>query len=370
MLFTLPNFWPYVRRGSERLVHDLASEMTRRGHRVTVLTRGPGARIRKATMDGFDVIYVPTATRLFSKLRIDPVDGFALPAFVGGLLKSADVTCAFYPVDGVGLSLAARVRRRPFVISVHGWPELSFIQRRHPRMQRALAAGMRKAARVTVLSHGAALRMREEFGVGADVLYPGTFTATWMLPRPPTSRRTVVCSAAVDDPRKRVDLLVRAFLDVAKDTPDLDLLLVGPGDPSSALALVRELAPDVAPRVTHRFVESAELPEVFAGCTVGALTSERETFGLVVLEYLASGMPAVGSDDAGVPEILTPGTGALFSGDVAGCADALRRALALAADPSSVEACRARAADFDWSRKGDAHEELFLEAARSKARRA
>ena len=94
MLFTLPNFWPYVRRGSERLVHDLASEMTRRGHRVTVLTRGPGARIRKATMDGFDVIYVPTATRLFSKLRIDPVDGFALPAFVGGLLKSADVTCA------------------------------------------------------------------------------------------------------------------------------------------------------------------------------------------------------------------------------------------------------------------------------------
>ena len=362
MLFTLPNFWPYVRRGSERLVHDLAQEMGARGHRVTVVTRGHGARVRRVPMDGFEVVYCPTATRLFERLHVDPLEGFMAPAFVAGLLTKADVACAFYPVDAIGLSLAARFRRRPFIVSVQGWPDLAFIEQRHPRLKRPLFRAFREAARVTVLSKGAVRRMWGEFGVESVALYPGTFTAAWLRPREESERRTIVCSAAVDDERKRVDLLVRAFVDVAKDIPDLDLLLVGPGDATAVLERARALDPEIAPRITHRFVESSQLPSIFARCTIGALTSVDETFGLVVLVYLAAGMPAVGSDDAGIPEIITPGTGELFrADDAADCAAAIRRALALAEDPASVERCRSRATEFEWSRMGDAYEALFLD---------
>jgi hypothetical protein len=33
-----PTYWPEVRRGSERLAHDLATALANRGHEVTLLT--------------------------------------------------------------------------------------------------------------------------------------------------------------------------------------------------------------------------------------------------------------------------------------------------------------------------------------------
>lgn len=40
----MPSYWPEVRHGSERLVHDLGVVMARRGHEVTLITTHPGAR--------------------------------------------------------------------------------------------------------------------------------------------------------------------------------------------------------------------------------------------------------------------------------------------------------------------------------------
>ena len=38
---TSPFIWPWVRRGSERLLHDLSRYLIARGHRVTVFATGP-----------------------------------------------------------------------------------------------------------------------------------------------------------------------------------------------------------------------------------------------------------------------------------------------------------------------------------------
>src|SRR5919109_2048764 len=37
-----PVFWPEVRRGSERVLHDIGRGMAERGHEVTLLTSHPG----------------------------------------------------------------------------------------------------------------------------------------------------------------------------------------------------------------------------------------------------------------------------------------------------------------------------------------
>jgi hypothetical protein len=39
-----PTYWPEVTRGSERVVHDLATLLAARGHNVTLLTSHRGAR--------------------------------------------------------------------------------------------------------------------------------------------------------------------------------------------------------------------------------------------------------------------------------------------------------------------------------------
>ena len=53
--FLHPTYWPEVRRGSERLVHDLASGLAGRGHEVTLITSHPG-RPTVNEEDGFRVI--------------------------------------------------------------------------------------------------------------------------------------------------------------------------------------------------------------------------------------------------------------------------------------------------------------------------
>src|SRR5690606_17754466 len=50
-----PTYWPEVRRGSERVIHDLGVALVDRGHEVTVLTthNGPASA---ATEDGVRVL--------------------------------------------------------------------------------------------------------------------------------------------------------------------------------------------------------------------------------------------------------------------------------------------------------------------------
>jgi glycosyltransferase involved in cell wall biosynthesis len=99
--------------------------------------------------------------------------------------------------------------------------------------------------------------------------------------------------------------------------------------------------------VFHGFVNQSALPATYAAADMLVLPSDgRETWGLVVNEAMACGLPAVVSDAVGCgPDLVEEGaTGAVFPlGDVAGLAAAIGRTLAL--DPvRSGEAVRARIA--------------------------
>jgi phosphatidyl-myo-inositol alpha-mannosyltransferase len=365
LLFTIPDFWPHVRRGSERLVNDLAREMARRGHEVTVVTRDPAGRGEVVREGRVTVRYQPAPNGgLVRRLGWDDLEAFSLTAFLAGLRESADVMHAFYFTDAYGLSLAAPITRRPLVISFHGPPGRAYWERVAPRSHAWLTRAMARARAVAVISEDSARRMLSEYGFPARLLVPGTELSQFHVERQRPERRTVVCAAAVDVARKRIDLLLDAFAEVAEAEDDLGLLLVGHGDPASLWEHAAHFPVQVRERIEHRPVASEELPEIYASCTAGALTSESEAFGLVVLEYLAAGMPALGTDDGGIPEIVSADTGRLFpAGNVTACADQLREVLSLATDPATEARCRARAATFDWSVRGDAYEDLYRELA-------
>jgi glycosyltransferase involved in cell wall biosynthesis len=362
LLFTIPDFWPQVRRGSERLVRDLSLAMAARDHEVTVLTRPGRDRPGTSWMDGFQVSYAPRPRIARRVLGLDALEGFAITAASHGLRRPADVHHSFYISDAFGLTLAGRLRRRPLIFSWHGVPERAWWEAHRPRTHRWYLSMSQRADVVTVMSEASAEQFRRDYDRPAVILTPGVFAEEFNRPRAKVEQRVIVCAAAIDDGRKRIDLLLGAFEIVARKLDDIKLLLVGHGDPSAVQGQVARMDGSISSRIDWR--PEPDLPAIYAGCAVGALTSYKEAFGLVAIEYLAAGMPALVSDDGGAAEIITPGTGVTFaSGDLDACAAGMQRALELADDPSTTSLCVARARDYDWSTRATAYEDLYRKLA-------
>jgi glycosyltransferase involved in cell wall biosynthesis len=124
-------------------------------------------------------------------------------------------------------------------------------------------------------------------------------------------------------PRKRLDVLVRAF---ARLRSDARLVLAGNdmGAAAGARALVRSLG--IEPRtLLTGLLKGQDRLEALADAEVLVYPSQDEIFGLVPLEALLCGTPVVVADDSGCGEVVQ-GTG---GGQVVplGDADALARAI-------------------------------------------
>jgi glycosyltransferase involved in cell wall biosynthesis len=127
-------------------------------------------------------------------------------------------------------------------------------------------------------------------------------------------------------PVKRVDLVIDAFVAIAAERPSWDLVLVGAGP------LETELRDCVPAQLAHRvvwtgFLESAELRAAYHSCHALVLPSRVESWGVVVQEAMAAGLPVVASHVVGAAKDLVEEhiSGRIFpSGDVVQFADALR----------------------------------------------
>jgi len=107
------------------------------------------------------------------------------------------------------------------------------------------------------------------------------------------------------EPRKGFAVALRAFTTLAARYPDLLLVVVGDGKEREA---VRELEPGVRERVLmHNRVSDAELPAYYAAADVFfAPATSRESFGVVLVEAMAAGVPIVASDLLGYRGVVRP----------------------------------------------------------------
>src|SRR6185436_2059224 len=122
-------------------------------------------------------------------------------------------------------------------------------------------------------------------------------------------------------PVKRVRDVVGVFARVAKRVPSV-LVMVGDG-PERNMAEAEAQQLGVADRVFFLGQIESVAP-LLAGADVFLLPSSSESFGLSALEALASGVPVVGSNVGGLPEVVKQNeTGVLCEvGDVPAMADA------------------------------------------------
>ncbi len=114
---------------------------------------------------------------------------------------------------------------------------------------------------------------------------------------------------------------IKVFANVLEKRPSR-LLMIGDGPERQACVdLAHEL--EIAGRV--QFLDSTPQIEKFMSVAdVFLLPSEQESFGLVALEAMSSGVPVVASRTGGLPELITEGNSGFLRpiGDVAGMTEA------------------------------------------------
>lgn len=144
-------------------------------------------------------------------------------------------------------------------------------------------------------------------------------------------------------PKKRPADVIRAARRLQEQGRSVQVVLVGSGELEDELrASARELG--VAVHFAG-FKNQSELPYYYTGADLLVLPSDGgETWGLVVNEAMACGLPAVVSDAVGcAPDLIDPGeTGEVFPmGDVEELARSLERALLLVGSARTRQALEA-----------------------------
>lgn len=230
------------------------------------------------------------------------------------------------------------------------------------RRSRAMAASagllrpaLEKISARIAVSEPARATLAAHIGGPSVVIPNGLFVERFRCadrdPRLAGERGTVLFLGRFDEPRKGLPVLLEAFGTVAEARPGVRLLVAGRGDAEVARQLVepRHRAAitwlgEVDDTTRTRLLVTAD---VFVAPNTGG-----ESFGLVLLEAMAAGVPVVASDIEAFRQVCEDQRyGALFrSGD---STDLARVVLAALTDDAARlrAAAAARAAwRYDWSR--------------------
>lgn len=161
---------------------------------------------------------------------------------------------------------------------------------------------------------------------------------------------------------KRVKDVVGAFAKIREAVPS-KLLLVGDGPEMGTISsLVKELGIE---EYVLFLGKQNNLEELYSISDLKLLLSEKESFGLVALEAMACGVPAIGTDIGGIPEVIEDGVNGFICplGDLESVASKAVKALkdgALYAELSrnALETVRTK---FHRNRVVDQYESIYKE---------
>lgn len=339
-----------VHGGVQGHVLALAAELQAAGHHVAVLAPGEGATS------------VPPFVTTTGRAVPMPYNGSVARVAFGPLVAARvrrwlatgafDVVHIHEPATPSVSVLALWAAQAPVVATFHT------AQERPLALQTGAATLLRGAlakidAHIAV-SEEARRTMARYLGAEAVVIPNGVRLDRFSGPQPDpvggeAPRARLVFVGRLDEPRKGLDVLLRALPDLVRRVPATRLTLVGAGSPRSLARLPQVVLDRV--EVAGVLDEEQKANVLAAADVLVAPNTHGESFGVVLLEGLAAGTPVAASDLPAFSAVLSGGRhGALFrTGDPA---DLARVVAALLDDEPGrrrfAAAGREVAARYDW----------------------
>jgi len=345
-----PYSWD-VPGGVQEHIRDLAEALIDLGHTVSVISPADD----DAALPGYVVpagraVAVPYNGSV-ARLSFGPLSANRVRRWLRD--GSFDVLHVHEPAAPSLSLIACWVFDGPIVATVHGATTRSrALHAAEPMLRSALEKvsgriAVSEAARTTLVHHLGGDAVLIPNGVNVSRFEKAEPLAGW-----PGEGGAIGFLGRMDEPRKGLSVLLRAFCLIGAERPGLRLLIAGPGDTDEVAARVPASLRDRV--VLLGQVSEAVKVQVYHSVDVFcAPNTGGESFGIVLAEAMAAGAPIVASDLDAFRRVLRGGrAGELFtSGDVADLAAAIGRLLD---DPQrrAVLSAAASAAvrDYDWTK--------------------
>lgn len=218
----------------------------------------------------------------------------------------------------------ARRLSRPSVVTEHSSAVLTGGLRASERAE--AAAVYRQATALLAVSQPLARAVDALAGAARCRVVPNVIDVEFFTPPPVPRRREPFTFLCVGNllANKQVDRLIPAFARVAAERPATRLVIVGSGEQERALrAIVHRCGVDERVEFTGALPPEGVRARLWAANAL-VLPSAFETFGVVLVEALATGIPVIATRCGGPEDIVEPGLGVLVDpGDEPGLAAAM-----------------------------------------------
>jgi len=311
--------WDQEFGGVASVVGHVAIQLQKRGHQVWFLHLGESdslhVKTTKWNFPGYELnlrnVYVP-------ERLVKSVTGFSVYLFhtLYQLYKmlvrhDIDIVNIHYPISNdLYFTLLQKVLRFKLVISVHGadlFPN-GIPQDQYPKPLQLLMNSADWLVAPSRSTLDAALKAFPGLQAKASAIH----NAVDMTEFEPDGSEELqrgqhILCVALHQPRKAIDVLIKAFKIFSQTHTGVELWLVGDGPGTGQLEdLVRQLG--LTEQV--KFLGCQDRPGVkklLGECRFVVLPSRAEPFGIAILEALASKKPVVASAVGGIPEIIEDG---------------------------------------------------------------
>lgn len=293
--------------GSGIVATELGLELAARGHEVHFITYANPIRLD------------PDTPRIFyHEVEVSSYPLFTYPPYCLALASrmaevaeqyDLDLLHVHYAIPHSAAALLARqmlANRRPlpFVTTLHG-TDITIVGADRTYFP-TTKFSIEQSDGVTSISDYIVSRTREFFGVTNEIRRIHNFVNVERYKPDPNRSNSEKLLLHISNfrPVKRVLDCVRIAAEVLPHIP-VRLLMAGDGpDRGMAESLARELK--ISEHVTF-LGKQDHVERLIPKCHVLLMPSELEAFGLAALEGMACGVPPIGTDAGGVPELITDG---------------------------------------------------------------
>lgn len=298
--------------GSGVLATELGIGLAQRGHRVDIISYSVPFRLRQFHTN----LYFHEVELMSYPLFRHPPYELALINKMAEVSKTAelDIIHAHYAIPHAFSAYVAREMLKPHgpkvVTTLHG-TDVTLVGVDQSYFD-IIRFSILQSDGVTAVSNFLKKKTIEQFDINKpiDVIYNFVDTERFT----PNSIADCTCYAPNNEkilthvsnfrPVKRLEDVVQIFARVRQEIPAV-LLLVGEGqDRNKASQLVDELG---LTQYVHFLGNQDYIESILPDSDLFLLPSEKESFGLVALEAMSCGVPVVGSNVEGIPEVVENG---------------------------------------------------------------